>query len=659
MPAGGSQIQIVMIMKRLLMAAVLLTACAATTYAREDRFQDEYSRDTTVFRAGGESLGYPSYHDRAAWDKFFGQYREQFISNGEKYLGYRYEYVPASVYLNFETGGDRSSFKADYEAREALVSMMFAELAEGKGRFLPGIIDGVWYFSEKISWVHPQHAKRKSTRRSLGDPDEEIIGITSSFIGVDVALAYHFFRDEWNRVDSSISRAARQALDKHIINPYLDERLTDSNWWLGMTPGMPIINWCPWINFNSIFVFLLVEEDQAVLNSALRRAFLSLDNYMNYLRPDGGCDEGPSYWPEAAGKVFDFVALLKKASAGRFDLTGWDRLGRMAGYIADIYIGDNWVVSHADGVARLFPSPHPTMLYRFGRMFGLERLCNMGLEYFDGKCGGDVFNRFECMSLIPEMQAAAKPSAVERGFGDAWYPDNEVAVVRRGPWYMFTLGHNNYAGPRNDTHNHDDVGEFVLFYDNMPVFVDMGKATPTNGTYDKERYTFFHIMSSSHNVPVINGRGQGEGADRKASGVKCNLRKGTVSMDISGAYGKEAAVSRWTRTCRLDGSGFSLVEDYLLRERCGRDMFRFMTRGEVETVRPGVLHLRVANFDGTKSHTIEMTYPADLELTVMSIPLSDPVFSRVWGPELKQLVFQGGKDAPLASKKTFRVRAVR
>lgn len=638
---------------------IIFTFSGIVSHAGDNTFLNEYLKDTAVFSSAPRNLGYPSYYDRPGWKNYFGEYAETFIKDGEKWLDYRYTYIPASVYIQFEKTGDRSSFSADDRARDALKALIFAELAEGKGRFIPAIIDGVWYFAEKISWVHPQHAKRKSTHRSLGDPDEEIIGITSSMTGVEAALAYHFFHNEWDKVDPSISRAVRKSLDEHIIKPFLDESLTDANWWLGMTPGVPVINWCPWINFNSIFVFFLVEDNQEVLSAALRRSFKSMDNYMNYLRPDGGCDEGPSYWAEAAGKVFDYVSLLKKASGGRFDLSAWPRLQKMGKYIADLYVGDNWVVSHADGYGRLFPSDsYASLLYRFGKLLDIKELQDMGLEYFRGVSDGDIFNRLECMPILPEMKASEKPSSVEKNFKDAWYPDNEVAVIRRGEWYMFVLGHNNYAGPRNDTHNHNDVGEFVLFYDNMPVFIDMGKATPTNGTYDKERYTFFHIRSNSHNVPAINGAEQEQGSDRKAENVKCNPGKGIVSMDIARAYGNEAAADSWRRICRLEKTGFTLSEHYRLKARKGEDLFRFMTRGDIESPVPGKLRIKVMDFDMKRSHILEMAYPPELELTVDTLTLTDPTFSKVWGSELKQIVFKGSKDAPVKGEKTFKVRAV-
>ena len=658
-------------MKKIITILLVAGLCLSMS-ARENIFQDCYSSNPMVFKTGGDCLGYPDYRDRAAWKEYFGDYADWFIKEGEKYLDYKFEHIPASVYLAFETGGDRSSFNADYKARDAVKALMLAELAEGKGRFMGKLMDGVWYYAEKISWVHPQHAKRKSTRRSLGDPDEEIIGITSSFVGVNVAMAWHFFHKEWDKVDPSISRAVRKSLDTHIINPFLDERLTDSNWWLGFTPGMPIINWCPWINHNCMLVFLLVEEDQKTLEAGLKRSFKSMDNYINYLRSDGGCDEGPGYWTEAAGQVYDYAHTMKLASGGRFDLLSHPRLYRMGKYITDIYVGDGWVVSHGDGWGRIMGHDlRPSFAWRYGRDCGIPELKDLGTAFWRPDPEGDLYNILTTLPLMKTIKSDhdaaiathGSPEAVHRAFEkslkDAWYPENEVAVIRRGDWFLWTLGHNNYAGPRNDTHNHDDVGSFVLYLDTMPVFVDMGKSTPTNGTYDKERYTFFHIRSDSHNVPAINGIEQGEGEDRKATEVKCDLTGGNVSMNIQEAYYPEACATFWNRSFHLDNGGFSLTDSFKLTRRIGADKYRFVTRGEVETVKPGVVRIKVYDYAFSKSRTVEFTYPSSLGINVETMPMDDKAFADVWGPELKFITLSGTAKAPLKGKMQFKVKEIK
>lgn len=613
----------------------------------------------------GFGLHYPDYADRNAWDGYFSDTKEHFIREGERYLGFRYEHIPASVYLDFESGGDRKSFSADNSARKAVESLMLAELAEGKGRFMRDLINGVWYFSEKISWVHPQHAKRKLSHRSLGDPDNEIIGITSSFTGMDMAYAWHFFHKVWDTVDPSIGKAVRKSLDTHIFQPYLDESKTSQNWWLGMVPGVPIINWCPWINANCLLAFFLAGEDRDMIEAAVRRSTLSMKNYVDYICSDGGCDEGASYWNEAAGKVYDYACLLERASGGCVNPIDRERLKDMAEYLVNCLIGDGWVANYGDAYARNAMSDYDNCFsYRFGKYCGSEALVRLSLLQEVGYPGGDCFNILESLKCRKDMlrdraefeKAAGSPEKMEdillSSLGDHWYPVNEMCVLRRGKWYLSTLAYNNYNGPSNDTHNHNDVGSFILFYDRMPVVIDMGKSTPTNGTYDAERYTFRHIRSISHNVPAINGFEQGQGAEFKASGAECRLGSGTVSADISGAYDKDAE-AKWVRTFTLDAGKMSVSDDYVLRRRKGVTDVHFMVRGKVRTIGKGVLELDIRDYSGKRSGTIRMTYPRCLQLSIQEEDLSDPLFRKTWESDVNLLVFSLKDSAPSKGRLNF------
>ena len=647
----------------LLAAFTFQTYSGPRTEGYESIFLKKYESDRAVFSNFRSNFDYPKYSDRKGWDEYFGDTREFFIKEGEKHLNYKFQYIPPSVYLAFEKAGDRSSFRADYNARTALRDLILAELAEGKGRFMSQIIDGVWYFAEKTSWVHPQHAKRKSSRRSLGDPDEEIIGITSSFTAVIVSYAYHFFSEEWNKVDSSITRNVRRSLYTHVFNPYLDKKLTDSNWWLGMTPGMPIINWCPWINTRSMLAFFLACEDDDMVRRALERSFKSLDNYMNYLPSDGGCDEGPSYWTEASGMVYDFIYLMKKASGGAYDLMGLPRLREMAEYMAHAYIGDGWDTAYADGYPRYSESDlKSSFAYRFGVDVGSELIRRFALLDCVDTPQGDLFNRFESLRYRERMLSEKKAElakygdikAMDRAFTasipDHWYPLNENWFARRGKWFLSTLAYRNLDGPRNDTHNHNDAGSFILYYDMMPVFIDMGKATPVDGTYDKARYTFWHIRSVSHNVPLINGEEQIQGPSVATSGTTCDTAAGKMSTDIAGTYPASAAVKSWRRSFSFSTKGLRVEDRYSLASRKASDEIVLMTPGEVKKLSSGRFAVTVHDYDRIRTATITVDYPASLTFSVERMELSDPTFIKPWGKVVSRIVLKSAPDAPLNGK---------
>ncbi|MBQ9691918.1 MAG: hypothetical protein IJV70_02030, partial [Clostridia bacterium] len=48
----------------------------------------------------------------------------------------------------------------------------------------------------------------------------------------------------------------------------------------------------------------------------------SLDNWTALYAPDGGCDEGPSYWGAAGASYFDCLELLYDLSGGKINVYG-------------------------------------------------------------------------------------------------------------------------------------------------------------------------------------------------------------------------------------------------------------------------------------------------------------------------------------------------
>ena len=113
---------------------------------------------------------YPAYADRAGWDQFLGTNKTSLIAQGEKKLDYKWQVVQATDYLEFQKSGSRDIMQDPFnQNNNALAALFFAELAEGKGRFTPQIINGVYYLCEMTSWALSAHLTSQRSRTSLPD----------------------------------------------------------------------------------------------------------------------------------------------------------------------------------------------------------------------------------------------------------------------------------------------------------------------------------------------------------------------------------------------------------------------------------------------------------------------------------------------------------
>ena len=331
-----------------------------------------------VFQPGGAWFPYPAYSDREGWDRMAGKHRDTLVRHAERLLDYTWQTIPASLYLTYEKVADRSLYKPLNENTSALMGLLLGELAEGKGRFLSQIIDGMYYFANMPSWNGSGSESRDNIRgRMLPDPDYHVIALTSAARGALIATCLYFFHEEFDKVDPIISKVVYKSLESHIFEPYLDEfHNTHGHWWLGFDRPR-VNNWNTYCNTYVLQAFLLAERDPERLIRGVSQCARSIDRYLDTNKSDGACNEGPSYWNMAAGKVYEYAHIMKECSGGRMDLLSDPQIHRLMGWRSKVTITDKWVVPFGDGSARN-DGDYP-LLFRIGNDMDEAELYNLSI----------------------------------------------------------------------------------------------------------------------------------------------------------------------------------------------------------------------------------------------------------------------------------------
>jgi hypothetical protein len=195
-------------------------------------------------------------------------------------------------------------------------------------------------------------------------------------------------------------------------------------------------------------------------------------------------------------------------------------------------------------------------------------------------------------------------------------------TARRNNLYVAMKG-----GHNNESHNHNDVGSFIVYADNEPLFIDPGVGEYTSKTFSDERYTIWTMQSSYHNLPQINGTDQKDGREYAAKVV--NHQDGSLTLDIAGAYPPEADIKSWKRTVNTMESGISVTENYVLKayHQPARLMFMTIIKPEVQNGSI-VLGRHRLNYN-----------PSQLEATVEDISNQlDPLLQRMWGKQMYRII---------------------
>ena len=208
-----------------------------------------------------------------------------------------------------------------------------------------------------------------------------------------------------------------------------------------------------------------------------------------------------------------------------------------------------------------------------------------------------------------------------------WYPQTEFCYMRSGGAFLAAKG-----GFNNESHNHNDVGTFILAFDNVPVMIDAGVGTYTRKTFSKERYTIWTMQSDYHNLPMINGVSEQFGAQYKARNVKADAKSLSFSADIAGAYPTEAAVEHWTRSYQLKKNRLLISDNFILKEAKAPNKVNFLTWGNVDISKKGLVVINV------KGITAALSYDAaTFEPSIEKVSLTDPRLSKVWGSEIYRI----------------------
>lgn len=647
-----------------------------------DKYRELY--DESVFCHDGSWLPYPSYTDREGWDKMLGSHASYLVSQGEKYLDYKWQNVPATAYLAYERTGERNVMQEPLKSdRIALNTLMLAELAEGKGRFTDQLIDGMWHICHMPSWVLSAHLPRQRSHRSLPDPREQLIDLGSGALGAQVAVAWHFFNKEFDKVDPVISYVIQDAVKRQILDPYLNPAEYKANWWLGfdIEKGRLLNNWTPWCNADVILCFLLMEKDPERLEQALKQSVRSVDKFMAYIKKDGACEEGPAYWGHAAGKLYDYLQIMHDASGGRFSFFETPLIRDMGEYISRSYVKDGWVVNFADATAKL--SFTPSLIYNYGKAVGSREMMDFALYNLADKSKGtfrlpgpviwnDAYRALESLRNINEMTSEAEQLNAAVGSGRSldscmdslrekvpsfvWYPETEFCYMRNGNWFFAAKG-----GHNNESHNHNDIGTFILYVDGVPMFADAGVGTYTKKTFSEERYTIWSMQSDWHNLPMINGSSQVFGREHRSSDVSVSSRRngGVFSLDISGAYMGAADCRSWKRSYDLNGKRLIITDKFHLNGRHAPDVENFLVHGKVylpgEQTESGHVVKSGEVIVSDCGVTIRMAYPSSMTPSVEIMKLNDKRLTDVWGDALRRISFTSSATAPAKGSYVFTI----
>jgi hypothetical protein len=587
-------------------------------------------------------IPFPKITDRAGWAKADQSMMQAYLKEGEKYLDYSWPSIPATKSLLIERTGNRSEFEAiSFQKRQVLGTLLLAEIYENKGRFIDPIINGVYSICEETWWGSPAHLPRNKNFSGLMDVSQPFVELFGAETATYLSWVDYYLGEKLDAVSPQIRKRIYSEVNYRIFEPLMTK---PHGWMTTNANGRRPNNWNPWICSNWLNAVLLLEKDDTKRTDAVNKLLKVLDEFLNPYPDDGGCDEGPGYWGAAAASLYDNIAMLNLATNNSFQFIYQDeKVRNMGRFIYRAQIGEKYFLDFADADPQ--PGMSANMIYRYGKDIQDNEMMKFGAFYRrpeDGQPGRfHYFRNFYSLFLQDEYKNASTGLPLPE---NVWLPDIQVMIARdkagstKG-WFVAAKGGNN-----DESHNHNDIGNYIVYYDGLPLIIDVGRGTYTAKTFSSRRYEIWYNCSDYHNVPTINGVTQPPGAKFKASDVAFQQGKdfSQLSLNISTSYPDSAGLNSLQRTIRLNRGKNVEVNDLISLKKSGKITEHLMTCYPAEVGKPGELIIHYQPKDAPAKDFVIRYNAKQMQVAVEKIPLVTPEDKGVkdkWGDNIYRINF--------------------
>lgn len=431
------------------------------------------------------------------------------------------------AFLVYEKTGNRIRYENDYFSRRRFL-VVFGLLASWYHRKndvekLEEVIEEI---CQERTWALPAHVNRKEVGW------ERTVDLFACETGQAMALILSETKEYLSKV---VVEKVKQEITFRLLDSYLER--SKWSWESFHNNWAAVCGGC----LGSIALFLLENEDKkqkAVLERVCGKVF---PDYLNGMMEDGTCPEGLGYFTYGMTYFVGFARQLYEHTNGEVNLLNSKKVKKIACFQQKCFLPGGCTVSFSDAES----NGH----YRLGLTCFLAELFE-GIEIPDVDRALEFERDNSCFWANWQDDVWVKEYlkfAEEKEDVLEWFcllPDAQWAIWKNGKLGMALKGGNN-----GESHNHNDIGSFLIAADGEVFLADLGAGEYTKDYFTKEkRYHILCNRSSGHSVPIINGQEQRAGADYASSAFLCE-RPGCVEVEFAGAYEKQPS---WKLSRRIE-----------------------------------------------------------------------------------------------------------
>ncbi|MBQ9744556.1 MAG: heparinase II/III family protein [Clostridia bacterium] len=453
----------------------------------------------------------PKIWERVRSDEAFARHRKEIKEQYDRVFKIKPRAANAWEVLEFgksREGAERGPETYRQLQTSALLSLIYPDNKE----YYESLIEVIWGICNEYTWAPLGHYNSYYDR-TPADFDPGLIDIFAASLAFSLAEIKSLFKDRFPKL---LTDRITYEIRRHTIEPYLTRTFFwehHNNNWTAVCTG-------------AVGGTLMYEDPEEFMRQ-LPRLEKSMQCYIDSYEDDGMCVEGTAYWGFGFGFFSVYAMLLRELTNGEYDWFKLPKIKAISQFIQKMHLQPNVLAMFSDVNAREG--------YFVGLPHMLKTIYGDAIEKLPTEQATIV--AYCHWAFAVRSTVYFNPDFVDNKLANCVYsaPVTNYFIKRTDDYGLAFKGGNQW-----ESHNHMDVGSFILARHNRQVFCDFGYIGPGNwpGYQGDRRNEYFQPSSFSHSVPYFNGKGQGGDCPDKARAVY-DEEKGTVYMDFTLGYSKK------------------------------------------------------------------------------------------------------------------------
>lgn len=439
-----------------------------------------------------------------------------------------------STFKEIYTLNDPSAWNRLFQLMSsAMMSLIYPDNEE----YFDNLLETLWVYCDEYTWAALGHYN-EYYNRTPADYDIGLIDIYGASMGFTIAEIKNLMGD---RIPKLLRDRISAELKRHIIDPYCERTYFwekhPNNWSAVCAGGVGGV---------------LIYEAPDVYLKYKDRLNASMQVYIDSYKDDGVCAEGCAYWGFGFGFFADFAMLQREFSGGKDDWFKNEKVKKIAMFIQKTFLQRDVLITFSDC--------NTTEGYWLGLPHMLKNIYGDDIEKLPSEAA--TITRYQHFSFLLRSVIYYNPDYVADDIDKnvTYFMPESAWLTKRTENYGIALK----GGNNGESHNHNDIGNFILARNDKQIICDIGAGPYSPDYHGAKRYTFFAPSSFSHNVPFFDGIGQ-DGVRRDDVMIDFDEKNSKATLDITNGYGYEA-VKKVVRTFTLNEDNIKVEDEFELKE---------------------------------------------------------------------------------------------